>query len=121
MIQLAWLLPLLPVLAFAVTGLFTQRSKNLTVGIVVGVFAICFAISCGIGLEVLGGAATMNQPIEYGLEWLRLGALTIEAGILIDPLTAMMLFVVCLVALLVAIYSIGYLSLIHISEPTRPY
>ncbi len=109
MIQLAWLLPLLPVLAFAVTGLFTQRSKNLTVGIVVGVFAICFAISCGIGLEVLGGAATMNQPIEYGLEWLRLGALTIEAGILIDPLTAMMLFVVCLVALLVAIYSIGYM------------
>ena len=36
MIQYAWLLPLLPLLAFAVTGLFTGRSKNLTVGIVVG-------------------------------------------------------------------------------------
>lgn len=48
MIQYAWLLPLLPLLAFAVTGLFTGRSKNLTVGIVVAVFAVNLIIASGI-------------------------------------------------------------------------
>lgn len=109
MIQYAWLLPLLPLLAFAVTGLFTGRSKNLTVGIVVAVFAVNLIIASGIGLEVLGGAATMDNPIEYGVEWLAIGDFSIELGFLIDPLTAMMLFVVMVVATLVAIYSIGYM------------
>ena len=65
MIQYAWLLPLLPLLAFAITGLFTGRSKNLTVGIVVGVFVIDLIIASGIGIEVLGGAATMNLSLIH--------------------------------------------------------
>ena len=102
-------MPLLPLLAFVVTGLFTGRSKNLTVGIVIGVFVIDLIIASGIGIEVLGGAATMNNPIEYGVEWLAIGDFSIELGFLIDPLTAMMLFVVMVVATLVAIYSTGYM------------
>ena len=110
MIQLAWLLPLLPLLAFAVTGLFTLRlNKNVTIGIVLASLGIDFVIAAGIGIEVLGGAATMDSPVEYGLEWLKLGGLTINFGVLIDPLTAVMLFVVTLIAFLVATYSIGYM------------
>lgn len=109
MSNFVWLMPLLPLLAFVVTGLFTGRSKNLTIGIVLGAFVINLIIACGVGIEVLGGAATMDNPIEYGVEWLALGDFSIELGFLIDPLTAMMLFVVMLVATLVGCYSIGYM------------
>lgn len=109
MIELAWLLPLLPILSFAVTALFTEPFRRLTIAIVVGTFALCFVISCGIGLDILQGAATMDNPVEYSLKWIDLPALTVEMGVLVDPLTAMMLFVVTSISLLVAIYSIGYM------------
>lgn len=109
MTQLAWLMPILPLLAFVVTGLFTGRSKNVTIGIVLAAFVANLILATGIGIEVLGGAATMTNPIEYGVEWLRIGDFVIECGVLIDPLTATMLFVVMLVATLVGVYSIGYM------------
>lgn len=109
MIEFAWLLPLLPFLAFLVTGLFTQKSKVATIGIVLASFAATFIISCGIGLEILAGAATMDKPVEYGIPWLDIPGVFVEFGILVDPLTAMMLFVVTSIALLVGIYSVGYL------------
>lgn len=102
-------MPLLPLIAFVITGLFTSRSKNLTIGIVIGAFVINLVIATGIGMEMLGGAATMNDPIQYGFEWLKIGDFSIECGVLLDPLTAVMLFVVMVVATLVAIYSIGYM------------
>lgn len=113
----AWLLPLLPVLAFAICGIFLHNYERLTKAIVVGVFGILFLISGGIALEVFGGAATMDAPIEYGITWLELGGMTVEAGILIDPLSAMMLFVVCGIGLLVAIYSLGYMH----GDPGTPH
>lgn len=116
MIELTWILPILPLLAFAITGLFTSRSRSLTVAIVVGTFAVCFAMSCGIGLEVLRGAATMENPIEYSLTWVDLPGVFLELGVLVDPLTAMMLFVVTSIALLVSIYSVGYMH----GDPSTP-
>ena len=109
MIQLAWLMPVLPLLAFVITGLFTGHNQKLTIGIVLGTFIINLLIACGIGVEVLGGAATMENPIEYGFEWLKMGDFSLECGVLVDPLTAMMLFVVMLIATLVGFYSIGYM------------
>ena len=109
MTQFAWLMPILPLLAFVITGLFTGRNKNVTIGIVLAAFIANLVIATGIGIEVLGGAATMDNPIEYGIEWLKIGDFTIECGVLIDPLTATMLFVVMLVATLVGVYSIGYM------------
>lgn len=109
-IELAWLLPALPLLAFAFTGLFTQKSKTITIGIAVVVLAANLLISLGIGIEVFGGAATMANPVEYSIPWLELPGITIEAGVLVDPLTAVMLLVVSIISLLVAIYSIGYMQ-----------
>lgn len=110
MIQYAFLMPILPIIAFAICGLFLQHQKKLVLGIVIAVFAVDFLIAAGIGLEVLGGAATMDQPVVYGLNWIHLNDLDINLGVLIDPLAAMMLFVVATISLLVAIYSVGYMG-----------
>ncbi len=43
-------------------------------------------------------------------EWLSLGGATIEMGLLVDPLTAVMLVVVTSISLLIQIYSVGYMQ-----------
>lgn len=50
------------------------------------------------------------KPIETSFNWLSLGGLKIKFGILLDPLGLLMLVVVCLVSLLVQVYSHGYMK-----------
>ncbi|MFR4401099.1 MAG: hypothetical protein ACLT3C_01670, partial [Peptococcus niger] len=65
-IYLAWLLPIIPLAVFAVTGLFTQKSKPLTIGLVIAGFAVDLVIAIGIAYEVyVQKAVTMTSPIEY--------------------------------------------------------
>lgn len=114
MIQYAWLVPLFPALAFPVIVFVTRRLKTLSALVGIGAIAASFALSLGILWETLTFGVTMEKPVEYALSWLALPgakewALKIEAGVLVDPLSAVMLLVVTLVALLVEIYSVGYM------------
>lgn len=110
MIEIAWLLPILPLLGFAVISLFVNRFKLLSALLTTSIMAVCLVISAGVAYEVLKYGITMEEPIEYAVNWLSLPGLTIEAGVLIDPLTAVMLLVVCIIAFLVDIYSFGYMK-----------
>jgi NADH-quinone oxidoreductase subunit L len=51
-----------------------------------------------------------HELVFEPIEWLEVGGATIEFGLLIDPLTAVMLIVVTSVSLLVQIYSLGYMK-----------
>ena len=53
---------------------------------------------------ILGDTAVFNT-----WEWLSFGGATIEMGLLVDPLTAVMLVVVTSISLLIQIYSVGYM------------
>ena len=53
---------------------------------------------------ILGNTAVFNT-----WEWLSFGGATIEMGLLVDPLTAVMLVVVTSISLLIQIYSVGYM------------
>ena len=50
-----------------------------------------------------------NTSVFNTWEWLSFGGATIEMGLLIDPLTAVMLVVVTSISLLIQIYSVGYM------------
>ena len=54
---------------------------------------------------ILGHTAVFNT-----WEWLSFGGATIEMGLLVDPLTAVMLVVVTSISLLIQIYSVGYMQ-----------
>lgn len=110
MIEIAWLLPTLPALGFAIIALATNRCRLLSALIAIASMAASLIISLGIAFEVFQRGITMVNPLEYSIDWLSISGLSIRAGILIDPLTAVMLIVVCTVALLVDIYSLGYMS-----------
>ena len=83
---------------------FIASSAGLLTIIAVGV---AFVIS----LMALSGTITGHGKIDFpSHNWLTVGAFELNVGILMDPLTTIMLVVVTGVSLMVQIYSVGYMS-----------
>ncbi|MBI5883002.1 MAG: NADH-quinone oxidoreductase subunit L [Elusimicrobia bacterium] len=116
MIENVWLVPLLP-LAASLVILFGGREREDSPMPFVGIAAM--AASLYISLAVIFDAATGAAALPFEKEWLwysfaaNLGGqpsiFEMRAGVLIDGAAAVMLGVVCLVSLLVQIYSLGYM------------
>ena len=105
--QIYLAIPLLPLLAAIVVGLFGKLLPRATAHIltILGVGA-SFVLS----LYVLNDAissAPYNEPVY---SWLKSGNFSFEIGFLIDRLSAMMMVVVTFVSLMVHIYTIGYME-----------
>lgn len=106
----AWLIPLLPAISFVIIGMVTRSYGKLSAAIAVSMSTISFLLAVGVTLAVLAGNITVDAPFVQKLSWFHIGSVNISMGVLIDPLTAMMLIVVTTVSLLVQIYSCGYME-----------
>mgnify|MGYP000914986932 FL=1 len=106
----AYLIPLFPALAFLIIGPFTRQEKNLSAAIAITMMALAFAFSLFVTFATFAYQITMADPFVLKTIWAAVGDLTITIGVLIDPLTALMLVIVTLVSLLVYIYSVGYMA-----------
>ena len=106
MLANAWIIPLLPLLAFVIIVFFTNRNEKASSAISIGAICSSFVLS----LIVI--ASVLKNPVaqEFEFTWIDLPGFMIKVGMLIDPLTAVMLFVVCTVSMLVHIYSLGYME-----------
>ena len=105
MINYAYIIPFLPLAAFAVNIFFGKKLKGASAYIGIAAISASFLMSLSIFFAFLGGA----QRFEVNPEWLNLGAMKFGMGFLVDGMTSVMLIVVTLVSLLVQIYSIGYM------------
>jgi NADH-quinone oxidoreductase subunit L len=110
MLTHAWLIPLLPALAFLWIGFFTRLHKKRSAAIAITMSSLSFLLACGVTWAVLSGPITMETPFVQKTLWFEIGSVRIFMGSLVDPLTAMMLMVVTMVSLLVQIYSVGYMA-----------
>lgn len=106
----AWLIPLLPALAFVVIGMATRSYGRLSAAIAVSMSTLSFLLAAGTALAVIEGNITVEAPFIQKVSWFHIGSVQIDMGVLVDPLTAMMLMVVTTVSLLVQIYSCGYMQ-----------
>lgn len=106
----AWLIPLLPAISFVIIGMVTRSYGKLSAAIAVSMSTISFLLAIGVTLAVVAGNITVDAPFVQKLSWFHIGSVNISMGVLIDPLTAMMLMVVTTVSLLVQIYSCGYME-----------
>jgi len=106
MLANAWIIPLLPLIAFVAVVFFTNRNPKLSSLVSIGAVCLSFVLS----LFVI--ASVLKNPVasEFEFTWVDLPGFKIKVGMLIDPLTAVMLFVVCTVSMLVHIYSVGYMA-----------
>ena len=137
---LPWLIPVGPLLAFFIITLITNRAQlvpgtsdayadhnhpgyeglavpvvtlsSRIVTIVVGMLGILFAWY--ISLQVVGPAFGTEhfgeEVFTSSIPWMATGLTTFNMGVLVDPLTAIMLFMVPLACTMIFIYSIGYMA-----------
>ena len=101
----AWLVPLLPFCSGVFTLFLGKRTpgKGPAYGIV-AVFA-AFVLALGVLWSFVQGGGDVEQTID----WFTIGPLSLELGVLVDGLTAVMLVVVTSVSLMVHVYSLGYM------------
>ncbi len=106
MLNLAWLIPLFPLAAFAIITVRGRRLPGEGAYIAVAGMALAALLSIGIFVEMLGHA----QPFERNVSWMLLGSLPLDLGIRVDHLTTVMLLVVTVVGSMIFTYSIGYMQ-----------
>ncbi|WNM59837.1 NADH-quinone oxidoreductase subunit L [Candidatus Nitrospira allomarina] len=99
------LIPLLPLLAFVILGLFGHWIKNRSHWVAVPAVLGSFLLSIMALVDVAGGQ-TLQIPLYT---WADSGNLHIALGLFIDQLTVAMLLLVTIVSSLVHVYTIGYM------------
>ncbi len=101
-----WLIPAVPLLAAAVNFVAGRRLPDRFTGwFAVACVAASWVVSLIVSAQVLEG-----QRLDYNLyTWVPSGSFQATIGFYVDPLAAVMLFVVTTISLLVHVYSIGYM------------
>jgi len=112
--QAMWLIFLLPLFSFLITSLFFRPFIRKQRSSVSGYITIA-AIAGSLGLSLWALFAVMAAPHHElpvpPIDWVIIeGGVTIQLGIIMDSLTAVMVVVVSLVSLMVQIYSLGYMA-----------
>lgn len=103
-----WLIPLPPLLAFALIILFTNRNKALSHWIAVGAAFLSWLGSMLVFFRALRVENLGEHPFASSIPWLSTGNTVFNIGILVDPLTAATLFFVAWTVFMIFIYSVGY-------------
>lgn len=106
-IALAWLIPVLPLLGFVVTLALNKPLKDRVAWIPTAIAAATFVLSVLVFLQVQGEQAAYVVDVATFID---VGGFTVEWGVLVDQLTAVMLLVVTGVGTLVHVYSWGYMD-----------
>ena len=113
MYEYSFLILLLPLLSFLLLGLVGMKMSHKTAGLIG---------TCSLGVVTLLSYLTAFEYftadrvdgiyktiVPYNFTWLPLGNLHFDLGILLDPISVVMLIVISTVSLMVHIYSFGYM------------
>ncbi|MFC7138888.1 NADH-quinone oxidoreductase subunit L [Halosimplex aquaticum] len=103
----------LPFLAFII-ALFAGQylpKRGAEAGIVATAGSLVLSIWTALTVAgITGSATTYNENLYTWVAGVADNAVTLRLGVLVDPLTALMLIIVSLIALLVHIFSLGYMN-----------
>jgi len=111
--EIAWLIPVLPLLGALATGLglisFNRAINRLRKPVAISLLT-CVGASAVMSYAVLAEQLAGAPPVEHLFVWASAGSFILPMGYLVDPLGAVMLSLVTTIALLVMIYSHGYMA-----------
>jgi len=106
--NLIWLLPLPPLLAFFLIVLFTNKNKALSHSVAIGAAFLSWLGSMIVFIRAVGVEHFGEHPFASSINWLPTGDNWFKLGVLIDPLSAAVLFFVAWTVLMIFLYSVGY-------------
>ncbi|HVR99475.1 MAG TPA: NADH-quinone oxidoreductase subunit L [Thermoanaerobaculia bacterium] len=108
MLDLLWLIPILPLLGAAINALLVRAPKPLVTAVGLGApfLSLLLALGC-LWQYVTGVHPGTFEQVLYA--WTA-GDLAIDVGFRLDALSAVMLFIVTYVGFLIHVYSAGYMG-----------
>jgi len=118
-VDLGWgllLIPLLPLAGFLLLGLFGRKYTKQSSGIIGTALllvstALSFYTAYGYFFKYGKVAGVYQKLIPLQFTWLQFSpGVSIDMGIILDPISVMMLVVVSFISLMVHIYSLGYMK-----------
>ncbi|MDA3961809.1 MAG: NADH-quinone oxidoreductase subunit L [Planctomycetota bacterium] len=106
LLSAAWVLPLLP-LGASLLGLLVHRKAALCAGISIGANAIASVLAV---LTVVAWLGADTPTVISTLDWFTVrGDVVLRVGSMLDAISVMMIAMVSVIALMVSIYSVGYM------------
>ncbi len=109
-VKYLWLIPLIPFLAAGLTALLRRRFGRISAFIVITAAVISFLLSLCAASHVWNAGYDQERLWFRNFIWFCYGGTEVRLGFLLDPLSAVMLFVVSFVSLLIFIFSVGYMD-----------
>ena len=111
--ELAWLIPVLPLLGAAISGLGLisfNRTVNRLRRPVALMLITCVGAAAVLSFAVLAEQLAGAAPREVLFDWASAGSFNLQMGFRVDALAAVMLSLVTTIAVLVMVYSDGYMA-----------
>ncbi len=110
----SFLILLLPALSFVILALAGMKMSHKTAGLIgTTSLGLVTVLSYLTAFAYFGGDRLANGTfptlVPYNFTWLPLGNLHFDMGILLDPISVMMLIVISTVSFMVHVYSFGYM------------
>ena len=113
-VQIVWLIPVLPLIGFLINGLGRNNlSKTLSGLIGTGVILASFLISVYVFLSVKEG----NTHLIHYFEFINTGSLNVHFDFQIDQLSSLFLLIITGVGFLIHVYSTSYMH----EEPSKDF
>ena len=111
--EIAWLIPVLPLVGALITGLglisFNRTINRLRKPVALLLIS-CVGAAAVLSYSILAGQLAGSPPVEHLFVWASAGTFSLPMGYVVDPLGAVMLSLVTTIALLVMVYSHGYMA-----------
>ena len=109
-----YLIPLLPLVSFLILGLAGMKMSHKTAGLIgttsLGIVTLLsYVTAFHYFTEERCADGAFATLVPYNFTWLPLGNLHFDLGIMLDPISVMMLIVISTVSFMVHIYSFGYM------------
>ncbi|MFA6709804.1 MAG: proton-conducting transporter membrane subunit [Candidatus Methanomethylophilaceae archaeon] len=109
--EYVWLVPLVPLLCFVISGFFGNKTPQGGGYIAISGALIAFIISVLVSYEYLTGDLYANNlPYVQDVQWLVIGGYEINFGVYIDSLACVMMLFSSLISMLIFVYSLGYMN-----------
>ena len=110
MIDLAWLIPALPLVGFLVILLFGRRLGDPKAGyFATTMVGAAFLVTVGVFADLLSKSGEDRHHVVNLFSWVPVGSLRVDLAFLVDPLSITMCLFVTGIGALIHLYAVGYM------------
>jgi len=110
MLDLTWLLIAVPLASFLVLLLAGKRANAWGHWVGVAASSAAFVMALIAFIQMLGLGSGERSHAVHLFSWISTGELTVDAGLLVDPLSMTFVLLITFVGTLIHIYAVGYME-----------